>query len=590
MLNSVLFVSHKEKQCGVYQFGYSIGRALKHSKKYNFIYVECSSLNELNYYIKKHKPICTIYNYQGDTLPWLNGRITFNNKMPEIGIIHEVTQKIADCSSNDFFDFYIASDPTLVLKNPLVYKTGRLLLRSNRVSKTSDIPIIGSFGFGSPNKNFDLLVQNVCDEFEEAIIRLNISFAEFGDKDGNSSKKIVSDCIEIVKKYPSIKLLCSHDFLNEQELLDFLNSNTINVFLYSDDGNRGISSVIDFALSVRVPIAISHNSSMFRHINNTSPSIVISDKNGLKNIIRNGTKPLERYYNEWTEENLVWDYERIVSDVIKKNKYRRVQFYPLRRVKRFLKKYLFIPLTTGINRWSYAVQDYKDTILEYNKTLKFEVADIPDEKLLYNRILNDEARYLYNSSTDALKKIIPNWMERKIDRANIQQGFMLDTIVRLSKNISNPKILCVGCFEDTAYGALQILGYDIFGIDPVLNYELDTYLTKPSVKNKYFDIVFSTSVIEHVEDDLMFLKKMCLLTKKGGYIILTCDFKEGYKIGDPKPNVCYRFYTKEHLNNLLSNIEDCIVLDKPHWDCPNPDFDGGKTMYTFATVVLQKIE
>ncbi len=593
-INNVLFVSHKENKCGVYQFGNNIGHALKKSKKFNFIYVECSSVKELKQFVSKYKPTCIIYNYHVSTLSWLNKKITFNFDIPQIGIIHEATQKVVDSKESDFFDFYIAPDPTLISKNAIVYKTGRLL-HLNKIKKennnsliNNDIPIIGSFGFASYNKNFDLLVKLVCESFDEAIIRLNIPFAHFGDKDGISAKKVVSDCQEIIKSYKNIKLMCTHDFLSKQELLDFLNSNIINVFLYTDDKNRGISSVIDYALSVRVPIAISNNSTMFRHIENASPSIVLTEKNRLSNIIENGTKPLEEYYNEWTEDNLIWDYERIVSDVL--NKYNKKNRYDLKQkiIKAVLKNIFGYVARSTINNWAYNIKNYEDSILEYNPNIKYEEIDIPSEKLLYNRILNDEARVLYKSAIEFLEKVLPKWIERKPERANIQQGFMLDTVIRLSKNIPDPKILSVGCFEDTAWGAIKKLGYNIAGVDPVLNYDLDTYLSKPSVKNKYFDIVFSTSVIEHVEDDLTFLKNMCQLTKIDGYIIITCDFKEGYQEGDHKPVVDYRFYTKEYLTNLISNISNCVLLDGPNWACPNPDFEWDIYKYTFASVVLKK--
>ena len=154
-LKKVLFVSHKDKQCGVYQFGYNIGRALKKSKKFKFIYIECTSLRDLNYFVRKYKPDCTIYNYQGATQPWLTSKITEDFSMPQIAIIHEITQQVSDTSTDYFFDAYIAPDPTLILKNPIVYKTGRLLIK-NKLKKTRNyIPTIGSFGFASPNKNFD---------------------------------------------------------------------------------------------------------------------------------------------------------------------------------------------------------------------------------------------------------------------------------------------------------------------------------------------------------------------------------------------------------------------------------------------------
>ena len=38
----------------------------------------------------------------------------------------------------------------------------------------------------------------------------------------------------------------------------------------------------------------------------------------LKQIIANGIAPLERFYNQWTEPNLILDYERILDRVLNK--------------------------------------------------------------------------------------------------------------------------------------------------------------------------------------------------------------------------------------------------------------------------------
>ena len=40
---NVLIISHKEQQCGVYQYGINLAQALKESEKYTFNYAECSS-------------------------------------------------------------------------------------------------------------------------------------------------------------------------------------------------------------------------------------------------------------------------------------------------------------------------------------------------------------------------------------------------------------------------------------------------------------------------------------------------------------------------------------------------------------------
>lgn len=596
MSKNVLYITHKEELCGVQQFGYQIGKSLRKSKKYNILYLECSSQSELNKLVTAHQPISIIYNYHPLTLDWLNYKVTSKYDVPQLGMIHEVTQKVADRSNNLIFDYHIAADPTLILKNSLVYNTGRLLLNSNSEIKDNVIPVIGSFGYATPNKRFELLVQKVCDEFKVAVIKLNLPFSRFVDPDGNIARRIIINCQQIISKYKGISLVYSHNYLSDAQLLMFLSSNTLNAFFYKEDGSflkRGISSVIDFALSVKVPIAISENTGMFRHIENAEPSIIYSENNTLKNIIKNGTKPLEKFYKEWTEENLIWDYERIIDDVLNRFNSKKTSLLQ-KTIKAIIRKVPYshripYPYNKILYSWAYAINDYKDNSIIYDKTIKYQPANISKEELKYNRILNDDARKLYANSIKQLHKVIPKWMERKIERANIQQGFVLDTVVRLSRDIPIPKIISIGCFEDTAWGALNILGYNVEGIDPVLNYDLDTFLTKPSTQVNYYDIVFSTSVIEHIEDDLTFLKNMCLLTKKGGYIILTCDFKKGYQVGDPKPSEDHRLYTKEHiLNNLLAKIKDCDLIDPPEWDRSMPDFKYCNYIYTFAAIVLKK--
>ena len=71
MNKRILFVSHKKAQCGVYEFGKSITDVLQHSKNYQFIRVECSSLDELQTAIAENAPAAIIYNYYPSVLPWV---------------------------------------------------------------------------------------------------------------------------------------------------------------------------------------------------------------------------------------------------------------------------------------------------------------------------------------------------------------------------------------------------------------------------------------------------------------------------------------------------------------------------------------
>lgn len=600
-MKTVLFVTHKKAQCGIYEFGQNIFNVLKNSGLYKFVKVECSSLNDLTLEIDKHSPSLIIYNYHPSVLPWVATKVAprlYRNNIisipiHQIGIIHEITQNIADTAtiyrrkylpgtriklSNSLFDFYIAPDPTLLLRNSKVYKTGRLIPEYQNNFPLPAIPTIGSFGFGTPKKGFEKIVTIVQQEFDEAIIRFNIPSADFADKEGINAKLIADKCRSLLTK-PKITLNITHDFLTDNEVLDFLAQNTINVFLYEDTGNRGVSSAIDNALAVKRPVAIS-DSTMFRHLFDVIPSISISN-NSLPTIIGNTFAPLQKHYNEWNAENLLWEYERIVSSILNTKK-QTIKSSIQSAVKRFFslpeQKFSWLRNTDSANEDNMAITNsFYDPVV------------IPPKASL-NRILDNSARELYKSVIDKLTELVPKTMSKKIAEANVQQAFVFDTVYRQLKNYTNPKILCVGSYEDTAAMSLKKIGIEIEEIDPVLNYYLQEYITKPSTQKNSYDIIFSTSVIEHDPDDESFIKCISDLLAPGGIAVLTCDYNDQWKIGDPKPEVDARLYTQKDLRQrLLPLMTNCNLIDSAQWDCPNPDFNYlGKYQYTFASIVVKK--
>jgi len=180
-------------------------------------------------------------------------------------------------------------------------------------------------------------------------------------------------------------------------------------------------------------------------------------------------------------------------------------------------------------------------------------------------------------------------MDRKIPEANVQQAFVFDTVKKLASRISKPRILCIGCFEDSTAESLERLGFRIDGIDPVLNYDLNGFFRKRSTVPFYYNIIFATSVIEHVQDDEVFLTQIASLLAPGGTAIITCDFNDQYHPGDPIPSEDFRMYTqKDFHERLLPLLKDCELVDKPQWHCTAPDFTYAGCRYTFASLVFRK--
>jgi len=208
--------------------------------------------------------------------------------------------------------------------------------------------------------------------------------------------------------------------------------------------------------------------------------------------------------------------------------------------------------------------------------------------LQHNRILNDLTRVMYSPVIEQMYDIAPKMMKRKIPEANVQQAFVMNTVYMQAEKIDNPKILCVGSFEDTACECLKAIGFKVDEVDPAINYDLDMFMNLDTTFGDSYDIIFSTSVIEHVYDDVLFVTEIAMLLKSGGLAIMTCDFNNRYKPGDKLPTTDIRFYTEKSLLDLMSHIPDCSLVDDPIWEIGEPDFTYEGINYSFATLVFRK--
>lgn len=302
---NILFINHRVKECGVYQFGLNVYNIIKNSKLLNITYIEANSQLDVNLY--KDGRNILLFNYYPSTMPWVNHNFLRQLKRERyklVSIFHEVPIT--------GFDYYIHPDPTFE-NHDNHFKTTRPLLNYSGEYPKNDKINIGSFGFGFTNKGWDRIISLVNDEFDEATINFQMSFAHFGDKDGKTSRLMADYCRKIPIK-SGIDLNISHKFLNQDKVLNFLAGNDINIFLYDEMYGRGISSVIDLALSVKRPIALS-KSYMFRHLF-SEPNIFV-ENTSLKSILDSGTKPLEKFYDEFSNDNLIKDYEEICKHITK---------------------------------------------------------------------------------------------------------------------------------------------------------------------------------------------------------------------------------------------------------------------------------
>lgn len=212
------------------------------------------------------------------------------------------------------------------------------------------------------------------------------------------------------------------------------------------------------------------------------------------------------------------------------------------------------------------------------------------EYLAENRVLTDIDRKKYSKLIDEMFLICPEMMRRKIPEANVQQAFVLDFVRKLIEKKPPYRILSVGCFEDTAYECLK-KEHIVYGIDPAINFDLHTFIKN---NTNLYDIIFSTSVIEHVVDDEEFIRDICSILLPDGIAILTCDFNNDYKPGDRVPDTVVRQYTTKDFghNGRLDKVlqrNNCVLEGIPMWDTSVKDFTCQGCKYSFATYVFRKL-
>jgi hypothetical protein len=309
----VLFISRKAEHCGVNDYGKRVNAILQNSTLFDVHFAEIETPTEYVEWYNKVMPEVVLYNYYPTILPFVTDNfIEPIRHIPHVAVYHEVGFGFSPNGIIDI-DFTKSDNPDgnfFASPRPLFNYSVEEDLVPN------DVPVIGSFGFGFPDKNFPKIAELVCSQFDKALIKLSIPFATFGDAEGNMARTEADKVREVIKKSGNtgIELEVNHNFMEHTDVLNFLRGNDINVFLYDKHESRSLSSTIDYALSVKKPIAIS-NSAMFRHIQSTTPSICVDDLT-LPEIIANGITPLEPFYEQHSNKKLLEKYEYALTTIL----------------------------------------------------------------------------------------------------------------------------------------------------------------------------------------------------------------------------------------------------------------------------------
>jgi hypothetical protein len=302
-----LFCNHRNTACGVQQYGQKLFKPMLKSEKYQCYYIDIETGQEFDHWANELQPNIVVYNfYSSVTMPWLtSAKIEQNrNRFKQLSIFHEL-------------DLWPMGFDALIHQNPLntdtrYFSISRPVPDHVPIQWHCSVPVFSSFGFGLGGKGFTRIIDQVKKEYDEAIIRLNIPYAAFGDSQGTGAKSYSDACKALLEGLQGISLQVTHNLLSENELIDWLAMSTCNCFFYDANIGRGLTGTLDYALAAGKPIAITR-SDQFCHM--ADAPIHIEDYS-LHDIIARGIQPLQKYKEQWNSKAVVRDFETIFDTIL----------------------------------------------------------------------------------------------------------------------------------------------------------------------------------------------------------------------------------------------------------------------------------
>lgn len=325
-----LFLNSPAAQCSIHESGVMVYNIIK---KISFIDWDYHVLSEKlleNSQVAKSKYNFVFFNYHPSTAPWLCLDSIKEIKCLKINMVLEtLPNDIFSLCPRGVFDLHLAIDPTIKDNGKDIYGMPRPLANIISVlpenyNKSSKVRV-GTFGFATPGKGFERVVDAVNREFKEAEIRINIPAAEFADIYTVALHKMpyaryLVENMKMIAK-PGVEIIDTDVFMLQEDLVKWCRNNDINIFLYERD-QPGLSATTDQAIASGKPLLVSDNST-FRHIHQfVRPYPYWS----IKEALSKSGEPIRSMQLAWCESMFKEKFETILKQNKRHFKYRHPVF------------------------------------------------------------------------------------------------------------------------------------------------------------------------------------------------------------------------------------------------------------------------
>ena len=305
---SGLFINCVEANDSIHESGKMAFQCLSGSEKYSLDYKEITPDNVT---IPTHYDFY-FFNYHFGTMAWLETK-SIKEILPgvKMTMVLEVAPNdpFVYCSADDF-DVYCVLDPTLNIHKENVFAFPRPLETFDQdiPYEPKEVPVIGSFGFATPGKGFEHVIDAVNREFDKAVVRINIPYSTYMDESGQYAKQLAQMCKDKAKD--GVNVIVTHDYMTKTELIKWCGQNTLNCFLY-DRNQPGLAATTDQAITSGRPLITSKNNT-FRHI---QKFIKPFPYQSLKDAIEHTQKDVEEIQKAWSPEKFRERFEEVLSNL-----------------------------------------------------------------------------------------------------------------------------------------------------------------------------------------------------------------------------------------------------------------------------------
>ncbi len=297
-----LFYNTKKANCSIYESGLMVYNALKYGSKYTLDYLEHPIPNVLSF---GHYDFI-VFNWHNQTTPDITHDVVSAVKVPKFTMVTECLPNNPMPQTPDWFDGYLVLDPT-VKDSGKIWGMSRPLEPFNPEPRPiREIPVIGSFGFATAGKRFDLVLDEAAKYFDKATVRINIPPATYVH---SSAEVNLAAFLQLhAKEFPNIEFLVTTDYMTKEELIQWCAYNDLNAFFYYRN-MTGLAAVTDQAISAQRPLLVTKDYT-FRHIHAyMDPYPKMSMKEALVAI-----EPVRCMYRDWHPTKFAEKFERILGN------------------------------------------------------------------------------------------------------------------------------------------------------------------------------------------------------------------------------------------------------------------------------------